>query len=478
MAIKNKFNRIWNSPTIMTWLSYFTKSASLLLVTPFILKNFDANEIVVWYLFAAIISMNGIADLGFRNTFVRLFSFALGGAIDIDEIKSFDKSKSDKEENWDLIEKLFSHMKFIYIWLSVFLLIAFLLIGYFSLNKPISNLSNPYEAWIGWGVISVSIIFEFYGKIYINYLEGLNQIALVRRIESFFRLFTILLCSFVLIFRPSLLNLSIAISVGYYLNFIRNFLLARKVSEGKIKAFKKRNFELPFFKKIWKPAWKTGVSGLLSSGLTNLSSLLYAQIGDTNLVASYLVAVRILTEIRNVSNAPFYSKIPLLSRTRAEGDETKFLKIASDGMRKSHIFYVLGIILTGLFFEYFLKFIGSDLKFVSGGLWILMCCAFYAHRYGALHIQLYLTSNHIISHIADGVSGVIFIVSAYLLIPLIGIYSIPTAMLIGYLGFYCWYSAYYSLKLLNMKFFEFEKNISLLPISIFILYTILHLFVI
>mgnify|MGYP006210076807 CR=1 FL=1 len=50
-------NKVWNSPTITTWLSYSTRALSLFIVLPLILKKFSEAEIALWYLFATIIAM-------------------------------------------------------------------------------------------------------------------------------------------------------------------------------------------------------------------------------------------------------------------------------------------------------------------------------------------------------------------------------------------------------------------------------------
>jgi len=89
-----------------------------------------------------------------------------------------------------------------------------------------------------------------------------------------------------------------------------------------------------------------------------------------------------------------------------------------------------------------------------------------------MHMQLYLTTNHVISHIADGISGLIFCVVGFLLVNYLGIYAIPIGMLAGYLGFYAWFAAYHSLKSLSVGFFVFEKKAMLFPFMFFILFNL------
>lgn len=471
--IKTKAKLAWNSPTIMTWMSYSTKSASLLLVTPLLLTKFTEAEMVIWYLFATIISMNGLADLGFRNTFVRFIAYANGGATHIGKQDS--SQKTDGQTNWDLIGKLYSHMLKLYLPLSIVILIAFLIGGYYSLRSTLALVDDTFYYWLSWILLSITTSLDFYGKIYYNYLEGLNEIALVRRVESFFKILVILAFFIVLTFCPSIFNMSVVLNAANILNFARNYTLANRIKGGKLKTLKRYKVEIPFLLEIWKPAWRSGVSGLLAIGLTNVVSILFVQVSTTSASASYLFAMRVLTEIRNIANAPFYSKIPRFARLQAEGNREGLIKLAKNGMQKSHIMFVAAVITAGLSIEPFLNFIGSKIDFVDPLMWVLLSFAFYVHRYSAMHIQLYMTSNHIISHITDSISGALFIISAYIVNPYIGLYAIPVGMIIGYLGFYSWFSASRSLKLLGLGFFKFERYTSLPFATILILYYIFAL---
>jgi hypothetical protein len=150
--VKTLFIRAWNSPTIMTWMSYSTKALSLFIVLPLILKQFSAEEISLWYLFSSIITLASLADLGFKATFSRIIAFAMGGAKDVAIFKG-DTVVKDARPNWKLIEKICSNMNIIYIILTLLLIVIFFILGSWSLLKPISLVQNTQEAWIAWWVI-------------------------------------------------------------------------------------------------------------------------------------------------------------------------------------------------------------------------------------------------------------------------------------------------------------------------------------
>jgi hypothetical protein len=217
-------------------------------------------------------------------------------------------------------------------------------------------------------------------------------------------------------------------------------------------------------------AWKNGVSGILSVGLIDFTGLIYAQIGKTTSVNSYLLSLRVLTLLRDFSKVPFYSKIPLLSKIRAEQNIEKLASLSKKTMTLSNVIFIFGAIIIGLFSNQFFALIGSNAKFVSFDLWLLLSIAFFIHRYGAMHLQLYSTTNHIISHIVDSISGLIFIIVCILMYQYLEIYTIPIAMIIAYLGCHSWVSAKYSLRSMNKSFWSFDKyNILLFLLCILFL---------
>jgi hypothetical protein len=474
LSVNSKLNRIWNSPTLMTWASYSTRALSLFVVLPLILKQFEVAEVALWYLFASVIALQSIADLGFKSTFSRIISFAMGGA---EGVGIYGGSEIPEQKigipNWSLIERIVSTMRMIYERLSIVLTVIMGVLGTWSLMIPVASLEQSSDAWMAWAVLLLVSGYRFYGTIYQNYLEGLNQIALVRRLEAITSVASIITSITVLILGGGLLELVIANQLWVVLVVLRNRYLSRYIVEGRFRMFKRLEFDKTLFRDIWSPAWRSGVSGLMSNGLTHLSGILFAQIGSVEMVSAYLLSLKIITQIREISMAPFYSKLPLMAKMRVEGRLDQLISIAQRGMRLSHLVFLSGVMSIYVWSKELLEAIGSNVFFVSNDFWLLLSFAFFIHRFGAMHMQVYLTTNHVISHIADGVSGFIFIVTSLILIETQGIYSIPYGMLAGYLGFYSWYAAMKSYHSLKMKPLTFDLWVACPAIIIFICFLLL-----
>jgi uncharacterized membrane protein YdcZ (DUF606 family) len=260
-----------------------------------------------------------------------------------------------------------------------------------------------------------------------------------------------------------------------FFNVVRNRWLAHAHDNGRLHKFDRRPKSQPVLDAVWPSTWRSGVGIFLSYGLVQASGIFYAQVGSTAGVASYLLALRLITAVSQFSQAPFYSKIPQLARLFAEDKQGELLEIAKRGMFLSHWSYLLGFLGLGLLGGPILNCIGSNAEFPSSHLWILMGLGFFAERYGAMHIQLYSSTNHIIWHIANGVTGTIYLVFSLLLFPHLGVYAFPIAMLLGYLGFYSWYAALHSYRYFQLRFMPFESRVSLPQICVILLYAIVSM---
>jgi hypothetical protein len=462
--------RIWNSPTITTWGSFAARILSIFLVLPLVLNRFSQADITIWYLFLTILGFQILADMGFSVTFIRVIAFAMGGATEFKYLRETRSDFQEKSPNWDAMDKIVGTMYYIYNYLTPIIFILLVTLGTLSLRKPISYSENSQFAWIAWVVLIIITTIVFRGAIYSNYLQGINKIALLRRWQAIFAFASTLSSFIVLWYGGNILALVIINQSWYLFNVIRNYYFCLHSGQGEFKHFTFTGKDKNIFEAVWQSAWRSGLGVLIYTGSIHASSLIYAQVGNLPNIASYLLALRILNNISLFSRAPFYSKIPFLSRLRAEGNLKKQISVAKTGMQLSHWIFVIIFCLVGIIATPLLNLIGSNAKFVSPFLWSLMGLAFLLERFGAMHIQLYSITNHIIWHIANGISGIIYLSLSLFLLNYIDVYAFPIAMIVAQLGFYTWYSAKYSYRAFNLKFWEFERKTVLFPLLLMIIF--------
>lgn len=477
MTLRKFILKVWDSPVFATWSSFLSKSLYAVLLLPVITTVLSREEITIWLLFNIFIGLQNIGDLGFGVTFIRVMSYAMGGATSIADFDRKDNIRRKDGVNWELLERADNATRLILFYTGLAFILIISVAGYFSLRKPISFAPDPGEAWISFILILITTFIRFNGNRYMIFLQGVNKVAMLRRWEAIISVFSIVSGFLVAITTRSLLWLIVNQQVWAIIQLLFNRYLCTIILDGRFRQFRSAGFDRELLSAIFPAAWKSWVGVLMSYGVVQASGLAVAQMGNSPSVTAYLFSLKILDIIKNFSNAPFYSKIPLYNRLFIEGDRPGLMSRVTFGMRFSLMTFVVTAVAAGLAGQPLLNLIGSNVTMVPAGIWIAMVTAYFLERYGALHLQLYSISNNIVWHIANGVSGLIFIGLSFLFALVLkwGIISFPIALIISSIAFFNWYSAGKSYKYFDLNFKDFEYRTSFFPLIIMIVYVFLSL---
>ena len=436
--------RLWNSPTITTWASFTVRTLSLVIVLPLVLRFFSPAETALWQVFMVLISLQMLADLGFNGVFTRLVAYAMGGATELGTNRQ--AVGKDAAPNWAMVGRLVGTMRCIYGRLAWGLGGLLAVGGTVALLNRVEALgvSAQPEAWLAWLLVLVTTVLGFRANACVALLQGVNQVALLRRWETLFGLGSIVSSVVVLALEGGFFALVAANQAWVAFAAWRNWQLARRSLAGQMAAFPGATMDREVWAAAWGPAWRAGVGIVMSFGAVQLSSLIYAQGADATAIATYLLALRLMQAISQISQAPFYSKLPILARLWAQDNAPEMVRLAGRGMAVAYWAFVGPVVFLGFAGPGLLAAIGSQIPFPDARLWSLLGLAMLAERYGAMHLQLYSTTNHIVWHIANGVSGAIFLSLAAVAYPALGVLAFPVGLLAANLGFYGWYSATHS----------------------------------
>jgi len=267
-----------------------------------------------------------------------------------------------------------------------------------------------------------------------------------------------------------LLALVIAHQGWQVVNVVRNRWLSRTVLGGRMKTFHGIARDENVLSAVWPSTWRTGVGVFTSYGVVQASSIIYAQVASPSAAATYFLALRLIQSVSQFSQAPFYSKLPTLARMYSEGRNLELVRLARKGMSLAYLTFVVGFVALGACGTPILEAIDSNVAFPDFLLWVLLGVAYFVERYGAMHINLYSTTNDIINHVANGITGIIYIAVGVTGFHCMGIYAFPVALIAGNAGFYAWYAASHSYRAFGLSFFSFE-SVTMLPyLGVLLLY--------
>jgi hypothetical protein len=205
-----------------------------------------------------------------------------------------------------------------------------------------------------------------------------------------------------------------------------------------------------------------------------LAVLVFTRLGDITWAASFTTGMRIMQMIVDFSQAPFYSKLPRITILFSEQNYGVMHGIARQGMQRAHWAFVMSAAIAGVAASAGLYFIGSSVQnFPEGLFWALLMLGMFMQRMGAMHLQFFSISNKIVWHKAGGISGLLFITSAWVLLPYSGLLAYPLALLICNAGFYTWYCARHSYRFFGLSFWSYESAVALPPLLLVIIYLVL-----
>lgn len=417
--------KILSSATFATWLSFFTKSLNFVLIIPLLLKTLDALEITIWYSFIAIINILSTLDSGFGSTFARAISYYNVNNETI-SFNNFSKKEVYLANLEILLKKYFMRI-------SIFVLI---LVCLFSLYLGFNRMQYFFKLPFIISMLLMPIIA--FGNIYVTILSGLNEIVELRKWESLINIFVTISNFLIFIFWPQVSYLILCFQFWAIINLLKNYFLVKKLFRFSLKKSYSFEVQKEIKNKFFNEAVKSSIGVFSSMGLFYFISLWYTHHFnyDQKLLASYLFSFNIIQSIKSFSQAPFYSKIPKLNMLFASGKYLEFLYVSKRGILFSLITYLIPVIFICIFGEQLFSLFDSQIEFPNVKIWIVLGIGFLIERFGAMHLQIYSSSNHIVWHKLNFLTALIVLFFTYIFLTNLSIYSFPFSIIIGYGLFY------------------------------------------
>jgi len=458
---------VWRSSTLVSWVSLLVRIGGLAVLLPLVIVRFSVEEVLIWQMLSSLTLMVSYIDFGFGPTFTRLVAFGRGGGTmaGIQQPKAPRAEPSDDASSQSLdLAAILGTQRVVYCSLALAATAIAAVAGTAALWCPIALLDNPAEGWVAWGLTLASAVLALLTTLYSSIVIGFDRIVELRRVEIVVGAFQLLVASLII---ASGLGL-VALIVCYLAANLAMFCLSAWLARRHTRHLAQR-FEMRVFQAVWPGAWRSGVGILMASGTVQASGLLFAQLASPAASASYLIVLRLVSVLGQLANAPFYTKLPRLSVLRAKGDTAAVRTLAAKGFRLTAWTYVVGALSLVWLGPPLLAMIKSSVPMPPADLTILLVLSQYIERYSATHLQIYSTTNHIVWHLAAGITGLLMIVLMLVLVPLIGPVGVPTAMIVGYLAFYAGYASHLSLKSMSVSRLTFDGRTVFAPTAILLL---------
>lgn len=428
--------RIWHAPGLMWGASIVTRLAGLALLLPVALRVLPPAEAGLWFLLSTLISLLSLADFGFGQTFIRAVAYT----------RASEGGMAPAERT-----AVLATMRHIYDRIGLGVLLIGGTLGTLALLRPVAATQAPGMSWVCWGfVLSVAAVHIRCGM-YAAYLQGVERIAPFRRWELLSSAGSILAALVALGAGAGLVGLVLTFHAGLLVNALVNRHLACSGPDRqRWRALARRDPET--WLRVWPAAWRSGLGVLMMFGTVQASGLFYAQVGAVGQVAAYLLALRLVDALMMIARVPFYVQIPGFARLFAAGHEGELVSRARSAMALSAWAFALGSLTLGLAGPQAVALIGSETPFVSPPVWWTLALANMLMLAGAMHIQLYTVTNHVVWHISNGISGTVMLALMPPFFAALGLVGLPLATLTGVAVFYLPYAATKARRRFRMAF--------------------------
>jgi O-antigen/teichoic acid export membrane protein len=428
----------------MMWASMGARVLSAGIVLPFLLRELAPGDAAFILLLSSVTSLELILPAGFTPTFSRFFGYALAGRAPANACREGFATASGRAFS---VGEVFGTMRRVYHLLAMVSVVAGALLAACLLREPLTHTSHNVDAWWAIGFTLLGAPFSVYATAYGALLQGMGRIAQEQRWSAVFSLLGAVSLLVVLLSGGGILSLAAS-------NFGWAILGCIRLRQGD-----RICFNTVLQTRIWPPSWRSLVGVAMSMGIIQSGGLVFAQILSAERLASFLLGLRLIGLVSEASRAPFYGKIPIFNRMFAEGNRDRLRAMIADAMRRAHVVYFFGVI--GLCFlgPGALRLIGAKTPFPSRTLWLALGFAFLVERFGAMHVQVVSLSNRIIWHWANGISGIIAIAAAVLLVPYLAEASFPAGLVIGYLSCYAVVGPLLSYRTMGTRCLSFEARV-------------------
>jgi hypothetical protein len=432
-VVRHYLSRAWESPVITSWASQGIRLSGMAVVWPLVLRDFSAAEVVLWQIFATLAMLQTVADFGFAGVLARFSAAAASGPLPGETSSDSPGVRRAKLHTASTI--IYQRLTW---WGSLVLLPTS-----FVVAKKISELetggghTSEVSGWMAWSATAVAFVLSLRTGGWSALLQGDGRLARVRRMEAFIGLVAILAMITGLVTVGGLLPIAFATLGSSIASAVWCWKQVRQTGvQGS--AQHADGSSLPM--EIWARAWRAGIGLLFASGVSQAAALVIAAEIATAEAAAYMIGWRAILVASQLSQAPFYGRLPEFGRLAAAGAYPDLLALSRFPFASSLGLFTSLFLLLGFTGPWLLRTVGAEVAWPSAEIWVALGLAIFFERYGAMHLQLHTLSHTVRWHVANGISGLIAVAVMLISQDALGVMAVPVGLGVGYIFFYCPYA--------------------------------------
>lgn len=460
---------ITKSDAIWNFLATFFKAASNALLLPLILRLLPSEEVGLYMIFLSVTFLVTLFDFGFSASFSRNLAYIFSGVKEL-KTEGLSRFVEPGTVDYSLLKGTIASMKWLYLRISVCVLLILSTAGTFYIKVVLENYSgNRENAFIAWGILCLINSYSLYTYYYDSLLVGIGLIKRSKQIIVFSQIIFLVSASILLLLGYGLIAIvsSQLIYVVISRSLCRKVFFTKQMRSNLNRALQTKTSEV--LRSITPNAIKLGLTifgGILVQRSSIFIGSLFLPLSD---IASYGLTRQIFDIMAGLAPVFVSTYIPLISKYRVEGEIDKIKSIYLKGTLISFVVFFAGFLFIYLFGNPILIYLNSDTKLLSSALIIAVMTVTFLEMNHSSAASILLTKNEVPFFIPSIVSGAItaFLLFLFLKFTDLGLLSLMIAPGIVDISYQSWKWPLEVIKDLRISFSDVAGSIrSLLTTNI------------
>lgn len=325
------------SSEFISFISFFLKICSSIIILFLTLKKMESNELGLWYFFTNTGGLILLLELGLSPVVARSVSSILSKSMlfSYGEIVHDNSMIIDFSTYASCVNKIY-----LYLW-SFGLLLFFPLTLYFYKFAHESDL-NSIEILISWSVYIFSVLLQLRYLFLSPLLTGQNLIVKQQRIEIVFTVINISL----FIFLQFILSPFLSLSLAFFVSVVVRIILLKsaiKISTTSVD----RLLVKSVFSFVWPNTWRGGISNLAGFLIRNTTFFFIAERFSASTTGSYGLSFQLVFIIHTLSSIWINASYPTLLNFRNNHRFSEFRLLFINKLKMGILTYLVfsGILL-------------------------------------------------------------------------------------------------------------------------------------
>ena len=370
------------------------------LLLPILVVTLNSEELGLWYVFMAMVSLAQLLEFGFQPTIARQAAYIYNGATEIK--RSGLPTIVSGQLNIDLLVNLIHASRYIYRWIAI--LVAVLLWGIGSLYIYTLNYTGDLTtAYTSWFLFASASVITFYFGYFNALLQGRGDITLVNKVIVVSKVSFALLAIMLLLLHFNLLAISIASLISCIINRILISLCFYNAKNADIKKYKPTS---NLNKILWTNTWRLGLVQFGAFLIQRGNMFIAATYLGLTLAASYGLTMQLSAIIITLANQLMALQLPKMNALQAANNKTELKNVYASSVLVAFILLISGFAGLTLLGEAVLALIGSETKLINSQLLVLLGVVLFLETHHSISATYLTTTNQVPFLKAALISGV------------------------------------------------------------------------